>query len=208
MQYIFIHGLGQDLSSWDKVISLLPKPFDYLCPDLWHLRNNSEMTYSNLYQNFKGYCNNIAGPLNLCGLSLGAMLAMDYAIENPQRVQSLVLIGSQYKMPKGLLKLQNVLFRFMPNNAFAKMGMHKTDVIKLTSSMMDLDYGMELKKITCDTLVLCGANDNANKKAAMDIAKMVPKAEFQLVENAGHEVNTEAPVNLAATLAEFWRLSN
>ena len=51
-------------------------------------------------------------------------------MEHGEKVQSLVLVGAQYKMPKGLLKFQNIIFRFMPGAAFAKMGIQKDDVIK------------------------------------------------------------------------------
>ncbi len=32
----------------------------------------------------------------------------------------------QYKMPKKLLKVQNMLFHLMPNSAFSKMGFKKS----------------------------------------------------------------------------------
>ena len=43
----------------------------------------------------------------------GAVLALNYAIDFPQKAGSLVLIAPQYDMPKFLLKVQNVLFKFM-----------------------------------------------------------------------------------------------
>lgn len=168
--------------------------------------SDTEFSYSNLYQAYKSYCNGVSGTLNLCGLSLGAILAMNFAIENPERVHSLVLIGAQYKMPKGLLKFQNFIFRFMPNSAFDKMGIPKSDVIKLTDSMVELDFSMALKNILCGTLVMCGASDNANKKAARFIAEAAPNAEHCLIEGAGHEVNIDAPVRLAAVLSEYWSI--
>ena len=39
----------------------------------------------------------------LCGLSLGAVLTLNYAIDHPDKVKALVLIAAQYKMPKKLL---------------------------------------------------------------------------------------------------------
>lgn len=74
MQYIFIHGIGHDPSSWDKTISFFTKPIHAMCPDLVMLINHNDSTYSNLYRAFSDYCKNIPEPLNLCGLSLGATL--------------------------------------------------------------------------------------------------------------------------------------
>jgi len=125
MHYLFIHGLGQDSSSWDKTISSLSKIDSIFCLDLWASQNEEEITYTNLYQSFVKHCNDIFDKLNLCGLSLGGILALNYAIEYSDKVQSIVLIGTQYKIPKGLMKFQNIIFRFMPNGSFSKIGMKK-----------------------------------------------------------------------------------
>jgi len=208
MQYLLIHGiggLGQNSSSWDKTISLLPKTKQIACPNLWTLLNEKEITYANLYQSFADYCNGISGKLNLCGLSLGGILALNYAIEYPNRVQSMVLIGAQYKTPKGLIRLQNVIFRLMPNSSFAKMGMQKNDVINLTNSMMELNFSMKLKDISCQSMIVCGEKDNANKKAARQLVQNIPNAEIQLIKDAGHEINIDAPEKLADILNVFWK---
>lgn len=57
-----------------------------------------------------------------------AVLALNYAIDHPDKVKALVLIAAQYKMPRKLLKVQNMLFHLMPNSAFDKMGFKKADV--------------------------------------------------------------------------------
>lgn len=121
------------------------------------------MSYSNLYQSFSDYCNNISEPLNLCGLSLGAVLALNYAIDNPKKINSLVLIAGQYEMPKTLLKLQNIIFKFIPKKSFKSMGMRKNDFIKLTRSMMHLNFNEGLNNISCPVLLICGDKDNPNK---------------------------------------------
>ncbi len=176
-----------------------------VCPDLFALLNNKEVTYANLYHAFSEYCNNISEPLNLCGLSLGGILALNYAIEYPSRVQSLVLIGAQYKMPKTLFKLQNIIFRLMPESTFKKMGFQKKNIIQLTNSMIDLDFSKNLKSVSCNTLIICGEKDRANKKAAKSLAENIPGAKFQLLVNASHEVNKETPKKLAAELERFYQ---
>ena len=208
MQYLFVHGiggLGQDSSSWDKTISLMSKTEHVSCPNLWALLNGKEITYANLYQSFANYCNGISGKVNLCGLSLGGILALNYAIDFPSRVQSMVLIGAQYKTPKGLIKFQNVIFRLMPNSSFAKMGMQKNDIINLTTSMLELDFSTNLKDVSCSVMIVCGGKDNANKKAAMNLAQNIPNAEIQLIKDAGHEINIDAPDRLADILNAFWQ---
>ena len=204
MQYILIHGLGQDASSWDETISYMEEKDNAICPDLYLFIENGDVTYSNLYQSFSAYCDNISEPLNLCGLSLGAVLALNYAIENPLKVKSLVLIATQYEMPKALLKIQNIVFRFIPEKYFKSMGIRKVDFIKLTNSMMSLNFKENLKNISCPVMVLCGQKDIPNKKASKNVSKSITKAEIQFVKNASHEVNIDAPKELAKILSDFY----
>lgn len=204
MQYIFIHGLGQNSTSWDKTISFMKNNFNPMCVDLFSLLNNKDTTYANMYNSFSDYCKNISEPLNLCGLSLGGVLALNYAIDNPERVKSLVLIAAQYKMPKEMLKFQNIIFRCMPKSVFAKMGLQKKDAIQLTNSMLDLDFTNKLTSISCPVLVACGEKDSANKKTAKFLSMNIPKAKFNLVENASHEVNIDNPQALAVILEDFY----
>ena len=87
--------------------------------------------------------------------------AGQYVIEHAEKVASLVLIGTQYIMPKRLLKFQNMIFHLMPNRSFRKMGFGKKDFISLSKSMIDLDFQKDLEKINCRVLVLCGEKDKA-----------------------------------------------
>ena len=115
-----------------------------ICPELSLFVKEGDISYENLYNAFSEYCDNISEPLNLCGLSLGAVLALNYAIDNPEKVKSLILIAAQYEMPKVLLKLQNIIFSFIPESSFKNMGMKKKDFIKLTKSMMSLNLSEEV----------------------------------------------------------------
>lgn len=204
MTYIFIHGLGQDSSSWDKTRSLLPA--DTIALDLWTMLGDKDMNYANLYQSFVSYCDDISEPVHLCGLSLGGMLALNYAADYPDKLASMAVIGAQYKIPKGLMKFQNFVFRLMPNTSFAKLGMRKTDLLKLTASMLDLDFSAKLKEISCPTLIICGEKDKTNKKASEDLSDRIANAEMKTIKDAGHELNIEAPVPLADMLKSFWNL--
>ena len=136
-------------------------------------------------------------------MSLGGVLALQYSIENPEKVKSAVLIGTQYIMPKGLLKFQNAVFHFMPQKMFDMMGLAKQDAIKLSKSMMDLDFRQNFQELKCPVLVICGEKDKANKKASSELAKLLPQAELKIIENAGHEVNIDAPEKLGEILNSF-----
>ena len=105
-------------------------------------------------------------------------------------------------MPKFLLKIQNVLFKFMPESQFKDIGLKKIDFITLTNSMADIDFTNDLNKVTCPVLVLCGEKDNVNKKAAVKLFKKLPNAKFSTVDDSGHEVNIDNPQGLAMAMEE------
>lgn len=96
MKYILLHGMGQKTSIWDKTISYLTNKAEIVPLELSDFFSEGDCTYSKMYASFCDYCNNISKPLNLCGLSLGAVLALNYAMDFPQKVNSLVLIAPQY----------------------------------------------------------------------------------------------------------------
>ena len=52
--------------------------------------------------------------IDLCGLSLGGILALNYAIDYPNKVEKLVLIGTPYRVPKVMFSIQNIIFKFLP----------------------------------------------------------------------------------------------
>lgn len=204
MKNVFVHGLGQTPDSWKPVFSLLDGPGDCVFPDLAAMVSAGEATYARLYRAFTRLCDGLEAPLALCGLSLGGVLSLHYAVEHPERVGSLVLIAPQYKMPKRLLQVQNTLFRLMPRAMFRETGFEKAQFLQLCRSMMELDFSSALSGIACPTLVICGERDRANRQACKDLARLVKRAELRVVEGAGHELNREAPEKLALLLREFY----
>lgn len=201
MLNILVHGLGQNASSWDKVRENLK--FECDCPNLPELTGET-VNYSNLYKEFVRYCDKHSEPLNICGLSLGGILALNYAIDFPDKVNSLALIGTPYKSPKALLKLQNMIFRFMPNFAFNETGFGKREFIELSKSMAKLDFTTYLEKISCRVMIVIGENDKPNRKSAVETAARIHGSEFKMVKDSGHEVNVDAPQELANLLSGFW----
>lgn len=205
MNYILLHGLGQTSSSWDETIQTLNEDWNIFCPGLSDWILGKQPCYDTLYKIFENYCEQFDDTLCLVGLSLGGILAMQYSIEHPEKVKSLVLIGTQYKMPKRLLKLQNVLFHLMPDSEFSKLGFQKSDFISLCKSMIDLDFSHHLKDIRCKVLVVCGEKDRANRSASLQLAELIPDAEFITILGAGHEVNIDCPFQLGEKLNNFFQ---
>ena len=205
MKKIFIHGSGHKGTSWSETISYMKDNKDILCPDLSSILDGKEASYYNLYSAFSEYCNKIDGKINLCGISLGGILALNYTLDFPDKVQSLVLIGTPHKVPKIMFSIQNVIFKFLPQSIFDNMAFNKKDTFILGKSMKKLDFSNKVQKIKCPTLIVCGEKDSANIKSAYYLSENIKNAELKIIANTGHVVNEENPKELASVISEYWK---
>ena len=198
---IFVHGSGHKATSWEKTISYMTNNEDIVCPNLSSIL---EASYENLYSSFVKYCNEFDGQIHLCGLSLGGILALNFALDFPQKVKTLVLIGTPYKVPKVAFSFQNIIFRFLPKSIFETMAFDKKNTFALGDTMKNLDFSDRVKNIKCPTLILCGKKDSANMKSADYLSQSIRSAELKIIENTGHVVNEENPKALADILNEYY----
>ena len=203
MKYLYLHGLGQKPNSWDRTIKGTKVSDSSISLSFAEMLKGEKATYRELYAAFSEECDKEVEEIVLCGLSLGAVLALHYAIDHPDKVKALVLIAAQYKMPKKILNFQNMLFRLMPNSMFKQMGFSKADVISLCGTMAELNFGDSLRNVSCPVLIVCGEKDNANKKASKELDRYLSKSSFCELK-AGHEVNIESPEELAIVLQRFY----
>ena len=204
MKKILIHGSGHKADSWNKVIVYMNNE-DILCPNLSEILNGKEESYDNLYNSFVEYCNKIDGKVDLCVLSLGGILALNYAIDYPNNVEKLVLIGTPYKVPKVMFSIQNVIFKFLSKKIFETMAFNKKDTFILGKTMKKLDFSNRVQNVKCPTLVICGEEDSANIKSAHYLAENIKNAKLEIIRNTGHIINEENPEGLAMLLIGFWK---
>ena len=201
---IFVHGSGHKATSWEKTISYMTNNEDIVCPNLSSILEGKEASYENLYSSFVKYCNEFDGQIHLCGLSLGGILALNFALDFPQKVKTLVLIGTPYKVPKVAFSFQNIIFRFLPKSIFETMAFDKKNTFVLGDSMKDLDFSDRVKNIKCPTLILCGKKDSANMKSADSLSQSIRSVELKIIENIGHAVIEDNPKALAEILNDYY----
>lgn len=198
MKIVFLHGLGQRAADWDLVASQFPNTD---CPDLFKTAGE-KLNYAAILSSLEERYEHEKESLCLCGLSLGGMLALDYALRHGDRVAAMVLLGARDRTPRLLMDIQDLLFRCMSDKAFASMGMKKEQVRDLTRSMKNLDFTDRLSTIHCPVTVACGEKDYPNLAAARRLAKDLPNARLYVVPHAGHELNTDAPDTVAEIVRE------
>ncbi len=204
MKKILIHGSGHKAASWKETIRYMKCSKDILCPDLSAILNGKEATYPNLYSSFAEYCSRAGGQIDLCGISLGGILALSYALDFPENVRSLVLIGTPHKVPKVMFGIQNMIFRFLPKSAFEGMAFDKKDTFLLGNSMKKLDFSSRVHNIKCPALIVCGQKDSANMKSACFLSENIKNAKKEIIADTGHVVNEESPEILAKILDSFY----
>lgn len=197
MKTVLLHGLGQTARDWDHVV-MRTLAMDAECPELFDA--GGHVDYFSLLNRLEQRYADASEPFRICGLSLGAILAMDFAIRHKDKTASLILIGAQYKMPRRLIDFQNILFRCMPDRIFRSMGLSKNDAIRLTRPLRSLDFRDALHEIVCPVTILCGERDRANLKASRELKELLPQAALHIVPGAGHELNRDAPDFLAEIL--------
>ena len=206
MKNILIHGLGQNDTSWNMLSEKLEKNgIKVETPNLYSMIKDKSFDYNSLFNEFMDYFKSFDGKLNLCGLSLGGILALHYAKRFPNKVNSLILIGTPYKIPKFLFKVQGIIFHLMPKSTFEKIGCLKKDFITLVNSMSNLGIAYDLDKIECRTLILCGEKDNQNMEGARLLNNNIKNSEFKIIKNAFHEVNIDNPDETSNMINDFWR---
>lgn len=204
MKKILVHGSGHKANSWNNTISHMEHTEDILYPNLSSILNGEEANYTNLYSAFTKYCDKINGKFHLCGISLGGILALNYTLDFPDKVESLVLIGTPHKVPKVMFRIQNMIFRFLPKSIFETMAFNKKDTFILGNSMKKLDFCNRVQNIRCSTLIICGEKDKANMKSAYYFYNNIENAKIKIIKNTGHVVSEESPKALAEALNEHY----
>ena len=88
MKTVLLHGLGQTAQDWKDVVRHLSTSH-VECPELFSSTGN-EISYSRILADLEGQYSNVTEPLRICGLSLGALLALDFAIRHGEDRKSVV----------------------------------------------------------------------------------------------------------------------
>ena len=132
---------------------------------------------------------------------------MNYVLDFPEKVKTLVLIGTPHKVPKVAFGVQTIIFRFLPKSVFKDMAFSKKDTFVLGNSMRKLDFSKKVQNMKCSTLIICGKKDNANIKSAYYLSQNIKNATLKIIEQTGHVVSEENPKALAKVLNEYYSKS-
>lgn len=198
---VFVHGFLNDASVWSGVIDELEGDFRCIAVDLpGHGRSpgNGPGTYGR-----DDVLDDIRRVLDECGVeqsvlvghSLGGYLSLALAIEDPDRVTGIGLVGAGpgFRSRTSLEKWNDSVRALVADRTLPD-GM---EVISMHVDSMVMD---RLAEIEVPVAVVVGERDKAFMASAGVFAKNLDVVGQTIVPGAGHMVHAKAPAAVAAAL--------
>ena len=221
---VLVPGLAADATMWQPQLAALAN-WNPVVADV-HMRHDSipAMARALLAEH--------AGPLVLCGASMGGMIAMEAVRQAPGRVKALALLGTNAQPESEEMRAlrlaaialfeqgrvaeviePNVAFAFHPDNAQALAPAYLRFVLAAGAGQLIRqnraviarpDARLHLPQVRCPTLVMCGDADRLTPpECSREIAALVPGAQLEMVPRCGHMLTMERPDVVNAALADW-----
>lgn len=233
---VFINSLGTDHRIWDAVIPVLAGDYPIVRYDK---RGHGLSDCPPAPYTIRDHVHDLTELLAaldikqaiLIGISVGGMIAMDYAAANPARLAALVLCDTYPKIgtaemwndrintlrAHGMAALSDTILArwFAPDfhmqypAAYRGYGnmLLRTPVEGYTGTceaIRDADLTDIVGKIQTRTLILCGASDVSTPPVLVrELATMLPNARYVEIENAGHLPCIENPAAVTTAIYTF-----
>ena len=231
---LFIHGSGGNHSIWSHQYGRLHKKYNIIAVNLpGHGPSGGSGEHT-----IERYClwiKDIVDVLHLnkvvlVGHSLGAAIALQSAINYPEKIEGIVCIGAGEKMP-----VNSFFLEFLQTNPpqipaeiidlICKFSLAKENRPKFISplgksiamSKVDVMYGDlaacnnldltgQTDKIKVPALIVCGDEDKMTPHdLSRDLAAHIKRAKLETLAGAGHMAMIEKPAEFNETLDKFVR---
>ncbi|GBF34953.1 alpha/beta hydrolase fold [Desulfocucumis palustris] len=223
---IFVHGAGGSHRHWSEQVAELGKKYLVIAPDLpgHGLSGGAPLDSISAYSAFiRELAEILLGiPFYLAGHSMGGAVALDYVLNNPGRLAGLILIGtgSRLRVKQELLEtfkngnipegMENFLYsKDTPGNMLDAAARELKSVApevfyKDFLACDNFNVDTLLDDINVPTLVVSSAQDVMTPvKYGRRLADGIRKAEFKIIDGAGHMMMLEQPAGLNKAIAEF-----
>lgn len=211
---LLLHGNGESINSFKNQIPELSKCYRIIAVDTRGQGKSVDQDSESFnYQMFEKDLKEIISQLqlqkvNIIGWSDGAITGMLYAIQHPETVQKLVLMGANLNPSAEAVssKILNQAEKDIEKLKKQNNPQNKTVIKLLEMILKEPNIPVsELSKIKAETLVMAGEKDLVLKKHTELIAQHIPDSELKIVKGETHFLPIENPALFNKTVLEFLR---
>jgi len=233
---ILINSLGLDLRMWDDVASILRSDYQLVRYDKrgHGLSDCPPAPYS--IDQFVSDLHRLIDHLDLpqaalIGISIGGLIAMEFAASYPDLVPYLVVFDTAARVgsseawetrirdikSKGMESMTSVILPIWFSSSFAEeqpatLRGYRNSLLRTSpegyvgacAALRDADLTRRVASIEAKTLVVAGDQDNSTTvEQGRMLAEAIPDARFELLEGAGHLSTVEQPMSAAKLIRAF-----
>ena len=202
---VFLHSAGLTPQMWQSQVEAVGVDTQVIAPWLAGLRpgRTGELSLTRAAAEVAGQLDRYGiERAHLVGHQLGALVALQVATAEPDRVAGLLLSGALVTPGRVALGIQKGLIRMLPNRALADSGATKEDLIRALDVIATADFGKRLDEVTVPVLLVAGSADPALASAKV-LAQRLPNARLEELPGAGQNPNLEQPEAYNRLLTEF-----
>jgi pimeloyl-ACP methyl ester carboxylesterase len=223
---VFCHGSGGRHHHWLYQLKGLKGKINPLAVDLpGHGRSEGEpadeiAVYRDWLHRFAGALG--IGPFVAAGHSMGGAIALDYALNYPEDILGLILVGSGARLrvlPAFLEKLQEGVvpaaladFLYCPDAPQELLQKGREEVASTAASVYQADLSAcdkfdvtdKLSHISRPVIMICGSEDRLTPvKYSHYLAEKLPSGKVTVIDGAGHMVMLEKPEAVNRAIEAF-----
>lgn len=169
---VFLHDMADTPLTWQDQVGALPEGWRPLTPWLRGLKPIDSADFD--LQAAADALSVI--PLEhgvesfaICGVGLGAAVALRCAADSPGMVSGLVLVNPLVAPPGKVLKMQRAALKMTPRSRLAAQNVDKDHLLAAMDVLATLDIGEAPEQVECPTLVVASAEQPATRKVADEL---------------------------------------
>lgn len=231
---IFLHGAALDMGQWRRQVAHFSATYRVITLDArGHGRSSlppGEVSPDVFWRDVVAMMDFLGIPRAvICGLSMGAHVAIQMAIYAGERVERMILIGAictnQFnRFERVILPINRLCLRLMPMSWIAwsiSVGMGKFNpqarpYIRGVVGRMDhgvfnrvwrgvtrMESREGLGKITCPTLILIGDHDSMTRRQQQYLHGHIRHSRLVTIQNAHHATNLDHPEQVEQEMERF-----
>ena len=96
-----------------------------------------------------------------------------------------------------------MIFKLLPKSFFEKQGADKTLMVGVSEELKTLDLTQIAQNCHYPSLLICGSKDLPNLISMRKLYQLLPQAQFQIIPDGAHTLNTAKPKEFAEKTKSF-----